>query len=81
MLFAAAYAHAQLPHYTAGMRNVVLLRAALVGVGIAFGWVSAAGAGNEPIKALLLFATGFGAAHVPAALTLLLKRQRGEGRS
>jgi hypothetical protein len=81
VLLATAYAHAQLPYHTAGRRNVFVLRAVLVAAGVALGYTTAAAAAGEPARALLAFVTGFGAVHVPAALILLIKRQRGEGKS
>jgi hypothetical protein len=81
-LLAAGYAHLELPTYAAGRRNVLITRGALIAVGIAFGWVSAATVqGGGPGRMLLAFLTAFGAAHTPAALILFIKRQRREGKS
>lgn len=80
-LAAVGFAHIQLPHFTAGRRNLLLTRAALFGVGIAVGYVAAATQGGDAGRALLAFVTGFGAAHIPAAFIVLIKRERGEGKS
>lgn len=79
-LTAAVYAQARLDDYTAGARRVWLARLVLAAVGLGLGYVAAAHMA-EPLAATLAFLTGFGAAHVPAAAILFLKRQRGSPKS
>jgi hypothetical protein len=52
----------------------------LLGVGTAVGALAASNF-TDPLPAVLAFLIGFGAVHVPAALILLIKRERGEARS
>lgn len=82
MLVAAGYTQANLPRYTAGSGKVLLTRVLLIVVGIAFGVATvatypAAGDGLAP----LLFLIAFGTVHAPAAVILLIKGQRGAGKS
>jgi pilus assembly protein TadC len=76
---AAAYAQQRIPRHTAADR-VLLTRALLLVVGTAVG-VLAASYFSAPLPALLAFLIGFGTVHVPAALILFIKRERGEARS
>jgi hypothetical protein len=78
MLVAAAYAHLRIPRFSATRSGVMLARGVLVLVGVAFGLVAANYYASPELPAALVFASGFGFAHVPAALILMLKRQRGE---
>ena len=80
LLAAAGYAQHRVQAHTAGRFNALLTRATLILVGVAFGFLSAAYAGNTTDVALA-FLCGFGLVHVPAAIILFLKRARGEGRS
>jgi hypothetical protein len=75
----AAYAQLRIPRHTVGSR-VRLARALLLGVGTAVGALAASNF-TDPLPAVLAFLIGFGAVHVPAALILLIKRERGEARS
>ena len=75
-----AYAQMSIPAHTVGSR-VLLARAILAGVGIAFGFVSAASYRDDTALAVLAFLVGFGMVHFPAALILFFKRYRGEGKS
>lgn len=56
----------------------MLARGVLVLVGVAFGLVSATYFTGPGLPAPLVFLSAFGLAHVPAALILVLKRQRHE---
>ena len=80
LLAVAVYVHHRIASYTATRRNVFLTRAVLAVVGVLAGWVASAYA-PPGAAAILAFAQGFGIIHVPAALILLLKRARHEGRS
>jgi hypothetical protein len=77
----AGYAQLEIPHHTAGNRKILLTRSLLIVTGIAFGYVSAATYAGDPLLALLVFLIAFGVAHTPAALILLIKHQRGAGKS
>jgi hypothetical protein len=77
----AAYAQYQVPRFTAGSRKVMLTRAVLIAVGVAFGYLSAASFPNDLSSALPAFVIGFGIVHFPAAFILFVKRERGSGRS
>jgi len=81
LIAAAGYAQLQIPRYTAGKLRVILTRTILIFAGIALGYVSAAFYVNDPLLALLAFLSGFGAVHVPATVILLVKRERGAGKS
>ena len=81
MLTAAGYAQANLPRYTAGRGKVMLTRVVLIVVGIAFGFVTASAYPGGDTLAPLVFLIAFGTVHAPAAVILLIKRQRGAGRS
>ena len=81
VLTAAIYAQHEIPRFTARPRAVLLTRAVLIVLGLAFGYVAAdnlSTTGNPP---LITFLFGFGAVHVPAALILVLKRAAGAGKS
>lgn len=75
----AGYAHYQLPLHTAGATKLAVTRGVLIAVGIAFGYVNAAASGSQGGLALMMFFIGFGVVHVPAAVILFLKHQRGTG--
>ena len=81
LLGLAGYAQYAIPAHTAGGRSVALTRSVLAGLGVALGFVSAASFPADPALALLAFVAGFGLVHFPAALILLLKHARGEGKS
>ncbi len=79
-LAAAVYVHYRLPvHVERSARALWFLRALLVGVGLALGyvgtfWMVEAGFGARAAVFLL----GLGVAHVPAFFVLFIKRRRGE---
>lgn len=81
MLAAAGYAQANLPRYTAGKGKVLVTRVVLIVVGIAFGLVTASTYPVGDALALLVFLIAFGTVHAPAAVILLIKGQRGAGKS
>jgi len=81
MLAAAGYAQANLPRYTAGRGKVLFTRVVLIVVGIAFGLASIAIYPGGDALALLVFLIAFGTVHAPAAVILLIKGQRGAGKS
>lgn len=78
-LVAAGYAHYRLPLHTAGAVKLSVTRGVLIVVGIVFGYVNAAASGSQGALALMMFLIGFGVVHVPAAVILFLKHQRGTG--
>jgi uncharacterized membrane protein len=68
--------------HTAGTMKILLTRAILIAVGIALGYViSRNNADAHGSAALLLFLSGFGLVHLPAAFILFIKRERGSGKS
>jgi hypothetical protein len=78
---AAGYAQLHVPRYTATRQGILLTRAVLLVMGIAFGYVSAQTYAGDRSLALLAFLIGFGAVHVPAAIILLIKHARGSGKT
>ena len=80
MIVVAAYAQLRVPEFTEGSQKVLVTRAVLIAVGIAFGLLSAVSF-PEPVTAVLAFLIGFGTVHVPAAFILLAKHERGSGKS
>lgn len=80
LLMAAGYAHWRLPHLEATGSGVMLARGLLILVGVAFGLVSVMYA-RGAYPAALVFLSGFGLVHLPTALILMLKVERGESPS
>lgn len=80
LLTTAIYAHRQLPLFTAGRGRIVLLRTILALTGIGFGLVAKSYV-QEPLQQIMAFAIGFGIVHIPAAIVLMVKAKRGEGKS
>lgn len=81
LLGAAAYAHWRLPLHTAHRGRTWLLRAVLIGFGVIAGYTGvmlSVAAGEGYALRWAAFALGFGAAHLPAAVILMIKRRRGE---
>ncbi|MGV3654503.1 MAG: hypothetical protein ACO1N5_09800 [Noviherbaspirillum sp.] len=76
----AIYAHIQIPAFTDSPGKILAVRGILVLVGIGFGWVGASYVTGE-LSRIIAFLIGFGLVHLPAALILFMKGQRGEGRS
>lgn len=81
LLALAGYAQYRIPEYTAGRGKILLTRASLVGVGVAFGAVSVISASGEDVPGILVFLIGFGLVHTPAAIILFFKREQGAGKS
>lgn len=81
MLVIAAYAQVQLGHFTRGAAATWATRALLVLLGLGVGYVFVRTSTPPPSDPTALFALGFGLVHLPAALVLMLKGIRGEGRS
>jgi hypothetical protein len=81
LLFAAAYAQLRIPRFEATRSGLLLTRGILLLVGIAFGLVSASYYAALGLPSALVFLSGFGLVHVPAAFILFLKRRRGESPS
>ena len=81
LLALAAYAHLQIPRYTAGSGNTMLSRAVLAITGTGLGFATAMVYPGDPLRTLLAFLIGFGIVHFPAAVILLIKRARHSGKS
>jgi hypothetical protein len=79
----AAYAQAQIPRYTATRPAILLTRAILIAVGLAFGAVAALpyAAAADTLSTALVFLCAFGAVHFPAAFILFVKQARGSGKT
>jgi len=77
---AAGYAQHRIPRHTAGRRRLWFLRAVLFVVGLALGHLSSSPL-SDPFLALLAFLIGFGEVHVPAAIILFIKQERGAAKS
>lgn len=75
-LAAAFYTHLRLGALVRGARRAMGLRLFLIALGIGVG--VALIATPTPESRTLVFVIGFGLAHVPPALVLMLKRLRGE---
>ena len=72
-LAAAAYAQYRMPFHIDGRTSLWLTRALFLAVGVGLGWAMARYyhvAGVGPVAALLIFLSGFGVVHVPAAFIL-----------
>jgi hypothetical protein len=77
VLAISLYAHRQIPRLIAVRWQALLVHAVLALTGALFGYAAFsdfAAAGHEA-PGLLVFLTGFGAIHVPAAAILFFKRQ------
>lgn len=80
LLLIVAYAHRQIGIFTQGSANILVARLLLLVVGGVFGWLGAVGESGE-LHTLLRFLIGFGIVHIPAAVILFIKHQRGAGKS
>jgi hypothetical protein len=80
LLFLTVYVHRQIAVFTLGSANIFIARMVLLVVGALFGWIGAA-AEADTLRQILRFAIGFGIVHVPAAVILFIKGQRGAGKS
>ena len=79
LLAIAAYAQRRIPSYTASAAGIVVSRAVLIVMGLAFGYVATFG--YEGSRAVIAFLIGFGAVHFPAAFILFVKSRRDSGRT
>lgn len=81
LLTVAGYAHYRIPAFTRSIGKRALLHAVLVVVGLGCGYATAAyiapGGGTTAVFLLL---SAFGLVHLPAAIFLLIKQQRAEGK-
>jgi hypothetical protein len=78
LLLVVAYAQYRLPFHTRTRRSAWVARTVLVLVGLAFGGVWALAYDHRPgLEGVLALLMGFGIVHVPAAVILWIKRQRG----
>ncbi|QCF27011.1 hypothetical protein [Hydrocarboniclastica marina] len=76
-LYAAFYAHSRLAAQTPNNKQLWLTHILLVTVGLAFGWaVSSVYLDTSGLETPAAFLGAFGAAHIPAAIILFLKRLR-----
>jgi hypothetical protein len=80
LLFLAVYVHRQIAVFTLGSANVFIARVVLLIVGALFGWIGAA-AEPDTFRQVLRFVIGFGIVHIPSAVILFIKSQRGAGKS
>lgn len=79
LMAAAAYAHWRLPVHTRHRGRTWLVRVVLVAFGVIAGYVGMLiAAGDTFALRWASFLFGFGAAHLPAAFILMIKRRRGE---
>ena len=81
LLAAAGYAQWRIPRFEATRAGAMLTRGILILIGVAFGFASARFYAGPGYPAPLVFLSGFGLVHVPAAFILLLKRERDESPS
>ena len=82
-LLIVAYAQSRIPRYTATRPAILLTRAILIAVGLAFGAVAALpyAAVADALRTVLIFVCAFGAVHFPAAFILFVKKERGSDKS
>jgi hypothetical protein len=80
LITGALYAQGQIPRYTRGSGRIMLTRALLIIVGIAFGWLGTYEVAGR-VPQVLAFLIGFGLVHLPAAVILFIKSRRGAGKS
>lgn len=79
-LFFAAYVHRQIPAFTNSRKKILFTRTLLVIVGIAFG-AAVSFYTTQAAQKIISFIAAFGMVHMPAAIILMIKSRRGEGRS
>lgn len=80
LLVLALYAQRRVPAFTQGRGKILMVRTVLVVVGIGTGLVSTM-AMQGTVGNILSFLMGFGLVHVPAAVILFIKGQRGAGKT
>ena len=77
-LAVALYAQYRIPFHTRGTGKRAFAHLLLIAVGAGFGWVTATVyTETQGSERLFAFLTGFGVVHVPAAVILFIKRERG----
>lgn len=82
LLTATGYAQYRIPRHTSGAGKVMLTRLVLIVTGLAFGYVLAQTySDSRGLPWLLVFLNGFGLVHLPAAIILFIKSERGSGKS
>ena len=82
LLITTGYAQYRIPRHTLGAGKVMSTRLVLIVTGIAFGYVLAqTTADSRGLPWLLVFVNGFGLVHLPAAIILFIKGERGTGKS
>lgn len=79
-LAAAVYTHYRIPYHTVRQHRG-FAHSILVIAGCIFGWVVTQRYMETGIMEVLIFLSTFGAAHLPAAAILFIKRQRNSGES
>lgn len=79
-LFFVAYVQRKIPAFTDSRKKILFTRTLLVVVGIAFG-LAVSFYMTQAAQKIISFIAAFGMVHMPAAVILLVKTRRGEGRS
>jgi hypothetical protein len=80
LLILAVHVQRRIAVFTLGSANIFIARLVLLVVGALFGWIGAAAEGDT-LRQILHFVIGFGIVHIPAAVILFIKGQRGAGKS
>jgi hypothetical protein len=80
LLILAVHVQRRIAVFTLGSANIFIARLVLLVVGTLFGWIGAAAEGDT-LRQILQFVIGFGIVHIPAAVILFIKGQRGAGKS
>lgn len=75
----SGYVQMAIPRFTAGAKKVLLTRAVLLAGGAVMGLL--AFYAYRGSSALAAFFVGFGMVHVPAAVILFVKQERGAGKT
>jgi hypothetical protein len=78
MLGAAVYAQYRIPFHSATVTQSWITRIMLGVIGVGVGLISVGRSQEMGAPLFLVFLSGFGAVHVPAAFILFIKRQRGK---
>jgi putative effector of murein hydrolase LrgA (UPF0299 family) len=81
LLGIAAYAQWRIADFVLDEAQALLLRMLLLFLGVAVGVMLARTWLQSAAAPAAIFFTGFGLVHLPAAIILFLKGQRGEGRT
>jgi uncharacterized membrane protein YjdF len=75
-LAAAVYAHYRIPQHTSSARDRWFVHILLVVLGLALAWVNVQRYPISGLTQILVFASSFGVAHIPAAGILFIKNQQ-----